>query len=205
MPWSSVCPLKYISKHLDACSWSTRGYNHVNCTPLVYSVKVDTTSRGKWLECLMPVQNRVVNLISSLPFDDESLPDMIKNYKHHNVIQSQTLQWPVSWGNLFWIIMPLVNLFFPSLVILHDICNYGPLKTTFCESQHNCIDIFDLLSPKCHLDSALKSCLYTHYMLRPFSATIVVLRSPPCVFYCLLLYPMRMRTVWLLAIIRRLQ
>lgn len=46
----------------------------------------------------MPVQNRVVNLISSLPFGDESLPDMIKNYKHYNVIQSQTLQWHMSQG-----------------------------------------------------------------------------------------------------------
>lgn len=131
----------------------------------------------------MLVRNRVVKLISSLPFDDESLPDMIKNYKHHNVIQSQTLQWPVSQGNLFWIIMALVNLFSPlSLVILHDICNYGPLQTTFCESEHNCIDIFDPFSPKCHFDSAPKSCLYTHYTLRPFSATIVALRLQPCVF-----------------------
>lgn len=49
----------------------------------------------------MLLQNRVVNVISSLPFDDESLQDMIKNYKHHNVIQSQTLQWLMSRGNLF--------------------------------------------------------------------------------------------------------
>lgn len=106
-------------------------------------------------------------------------------------------------GNLFWIIMPLVNLFF-SHVILHDICNYSPLKTTFCKSEHNCIDIFDPLFPKCHFHSALKSCLYTHYKQRPLLQQCWYCICPPCLFMFAVVCN-KMHMDWLMLILEGLE
>lgn len=81
---------------------------------------------------LMPVQNRVLNLISSLPFDDERIPDMIRTTSVASLSSHRLLM--VHGAGEFILNNHVCGQHW-FIVFLQIICNYSSLTTTLCKIE----------------------------------------------------------------------